>query len=167
MVAIVIPEGEVEELAVCITPLWNSPSSILVGLFVPSLEKIKIAVRAAKGVAVHIDLKGIIDYVAIHRIDIKPHQALLIMVVPGTWQLLVKDCAVTEAICALSSILILGKELTVGPWLDVWYQALRLHAELATASSCTTLVSFFVAKCGTVLNSHFGKLPNRRYPCGC
>lgn len=166
MVAIIVPEGEVEELAAHITPLWNGPGQISVGLFVPSLKKTKITIRATKGVVVQVNLGGIIDYVAIHGIVIKPHQASLVMVVPGAWQLLIKDHAVTEAVCTLSSILVLGKELTIGPWLNVFGSGARHHANmqnLATASSHTTLVSFFITKCSTVLNSHFGKLPDRRY----
>ncbi|ELR11441.1 uncharacterized protein ACA1_121490 [Acanthamoeba castellanii str. Neff] len=62
---------------------------------------------------------------------------------------------------AVDVLEVLGKELMVGPWLDVFGSGVghRVYIQnLATTSSHMAIVGFFAVKCGAVLNSHFSKL---------
>jgi hypothetical protein len=166
VLAIIVPKDEVVPIVERIAPIWTGLGQVSVGVFVLACEKTKVAIRVAKGVVVRVDLNTVVGYLSHQGVMLNLQCATLTMVVPSTWQLLLEDCAVTEAICALHSIVILRQELAVGPWLDVFNPGVSHQAfvqNLAEATSRTLVVNYFATRCGPVLSLHFGKLEDQRF----
>jgi hypothetical protein len=119
-----IPPSELDDIAAVLSSAWQGLGCISIDVFQLAKERIKVAIRVVnKGDFAVVTLEALEEYLARKGITLDPAHASISMIVPGMWLLLLDDASAAEKICALCQIVLVGKELNIGPWKEGYTQA--------------------------------------------
>jgi hypothetical protein len=156
-----IPKEEINETAHKLTSCWRGPGHITIGIFKPAKEQVKVAIQVTnKGNFTIVTLEALTEFLGHKGIQLNLSHSSLSIIVPGTWLLLLNDTECTSQIYTLCCIILLGKELEVGPWKDSYHQAEHcIYMQgLANMASWQAILDFLWCRCGEIMDHHFGKL---------
>lgn len=118
-----IPMAELKDTVAVLMRAWQGPGKVTVDVFQLAKECFKIAIWVVnKQDFALVTSEALAEYLVCKNIEFSPAHASLSIVVPGTWQLLLDDMTTAEKICGLCCIVLLSKELDVGPWKDSYRQ---------------------------------------------